>query len=127
MTFQNRKQSRFCFARIAPIRFFLLPQALGACVVFGLACGLRAQEVAGERKGGSIALNLMKPAPVPFLHTVGSSGKRYVVEPMTAGIALLDYDSDGLIDVYFINGAPLPGAPKVDPAPTNHLYRNLGD
>ena len=166
MTFQNRKQSKFCFARIASIRYSLtfgwhalrlcegrggcqsnhalrrasgrairtrsIPKlscnaALGAWVVLGLACGLRAQEVAGERKGGAIALNLMKPAPVPFLHTVGSSGKRYVVEPMTAGVALLDYDSDGLIDVYFINGAPLPGAPKVDPAPTNHLYRNLGD
>jgi len=46
---------------------------------------------------------------------------------MTAGLALLDYDGDGLIDIYFVNGAPLPGTPNLDPPPTNHLYRNLGD
>ena len=89
--------------------------------------GLVAQEADGVKNATSIALTLLKPAPVPFQHTVGSSGKRYVVEPMTAGLALLDYDGDGLIDIYFLNGAPLPGTPNVDPPPTNHLYRNLGD
>lgn len=122
MTFQTRG-SWNGIAQRSPY----FPILLGAYMAFGLASGLGAQEVAVKRKGGSIALSLMKPTPVPFVHTMGARGNRYVVEPMTAGIALLDYDGDGLIDVYFINGAPLPGTPKVDPAPTNHLYRNLGD
>jgi len=88
--------------------------------------GLLSQEADVDKRATSIVLSLLKPAPVPFQHTVGSSGKRYVVEPMTAGLALFDYDGDGLIDIYFLNGAPLPGSPVVNPPPTNRLYRNLG-
>jgi len=62
---------------------------------------------------------------ITFQHTDGSSGRRYIVEPMCAGLALFDYDGDGLIDVYFCNGAPLPGA-KPEKPPRHALYRNLG-
>lgn len=65
-------------------------------------------------------------AGIRFIHTDGSSGRRYVIEPMTAGLLLFDYDNDGLIDIYFLNGAPLPGY-QGPPAPTNCLYRNLGN
>jgi hypothetical protein len=60
-----------------------------------------------------------------FLHTDGSSGRRYIVEAMSTGIATLDYDGDGLIDIYFPNGAPLPGYVSDQP-PRHALYRNLG-
>jgi enediyne biosynthesis protein E4 len=63
---------------------------------------------------------------ITFLHTDGSSGRRYIVESMSTGIATFDYDGDGLIDVYFPNGAPLPGA-RYDKPPRHALYRNLGD
>ena len=65
---------------------------------------------------------------IRFVHTDGSSGRRYIMEAMSAGLATFDYDGDGLIDIYFLNGAPLPGA-EVDPAnpPRNRLYRNNGD
>ena len=62
---------------------------------------------------------------IQFKHTHGGSGKLYVFEPMTAGLALFDYDSDGDIDIYFLNGAPLPGI-KTDITPKNALYRNDG-
>jgi hypothetical protein len=62
---------------------------------------------------------------IDFQHTDGSSGRRYIVEQMSAGIATFDYDGDGLIDVYFPNGAPLPGA-KADKPPRHALYKNLG-
>ena len=62
---------------------------------------------------------------IAFVHTDGSSGRRYIVETVCCGLALLDYDGDGDEDIYFLNGAPLEGAaPKV--APTNALYRNDG-
>jgi enediyne biosynthesis protein E4 len=63
---------------------------------------------------------------ITFLHTDGSSGRRYIVESMSTGTATLDYDGDGLIDVYFPNGAPLPGA-RYDKPPQHALYRNLGN
>ena len=62
---------------------------------------------------------------ITFQHRDGSSGRRYVVEAMSTGIATFDYDNDGLIDIYFPNGAPLPGC-QIDPPPRHALYRNLG-
>jgi enediyne biosynthesis protein E4 len=124
MTFQTRGEPGRCF-KTSLLPFLTLFLCL--CFNLGFDRDLRAQGVVGPRRNGSIALGLLKPTPVPFQHTIGASGKRYVVEPMTAGLALFDYDGDGFIDVYFVNGAPLPGTPKVDPQPTNRLYRNLGD
>ncbi len=62
---------------------------------------------------------------ITFCHTDGSSGRRYILETVASGLATFDYDGDGLIDIYFVNGAPLPGAEDQPPA-TNRLYRNLG-
>ena len=62
---------------------------------------------------------------ITFQHTDGSSGRRYVVETMSAGLATFDYDRDGLIDVYFPSGGSLPGA-KFDKPPRHALYKNLG-
>ena len=62
---------------------------------------------------------------VTFTHTDGGSGQRYIVETVTAGLALFDYDGDGYVDIYFLNGAPLRGT-KVDLPPRNALYRNQG-
>lgn len=63
---------------------------------------------------------------IAYRHTDGASGRRYVVEPMTAGLALLDYDGDGFTDIYFANGTPLPGNPAEGDG-GNALYRNNGD
>jgi len=62
---------------------------------------------------------------ITFQHTDGSSGRHYIVETVSSGLATLDYDGDGLIDIYFPNGAPLPGA-KPDRPPRHALYKNLG-
>lgn len=65
-------------------------------------------------------------AGIHFVHTDGASGRHYVIEPFTAGLAIFDYDGDGYQDLYFLNGAPLPGT-ESDFPPTNTLYRNNGD
>ncbi len=65
-------------------------------------------------------------AGLEFRHTDGSSGRYYIVESMTSGIATFDYDGDGRVDIYLLNGAPLPGTPLPAETPTNKLYRNLG-
>ena len=46
-----------------------------------------------------------------------------VVETVNGGLALLDFDSDGRLDIYFTNGRP-PGSAT---AAGNRLYRNTGD
>jgi len=70
--------------------------------------------------------DVSRQSGISFVHTDGSSGQRYIVETVTAGLALFDYDNDGDIDIYFLNGAPLKGTvAKV--APRNALYRNDGN
>jgi hypothetical protein len=48
---------------------------------------------------------------VDFTHQNGASGRKYFVETMGAGVAFLDYDNDGWLDILCVNGAPLPGCP----------------
>jgi len=80
-----------------------------------------------KQRAGPIQLrDATEQTGISFQHTDGSSGKRYIIEAMSAGLALFDYDGDGDIDIYFLNGAPLLGT-KVDVSPTNTLYRNDGD
>ncbi len=69
--------------------------------------------------------NVTEQTGIEFCHTDGSSGKHHIVETVASGLATFDYDGDGLIDIYFLNGAPLQGATAEVP-PVNRLYRNLG-
>ncbi|MFN3651488.1 MAG: CRTAC1 family protein [Armatimonadota bacterium] len=62
---------------------------------------------------------------VKFTHNSAASGSHYFVETMGAGVAFLDYDGDGKQDLFFLNGAPLPGYRKSGPM-LPALYRNLG-
>jgi hypothetical protein len=63
---------------------------------------------------------------ITFKHSDGGSGEGYIVEGVSCGLATFDYDGDGLIDIYFPNGAPLKGS-KIDPPPRAALYRNNGN
>ncbi len=47
----------------------------------------------------------------------------YVTENSAGGVALFDYDKDGLVDIFVVSGTRLGGAPE---GATNRLYRNLG-
>ncbi len=69
---------------------------------------------------------LPKSLGITFVHTDGSSGNYYIVETVTGGVAIFDYDGDLFPDIYFLNGAPLPGWSGRE-KPTNALYRNTGD
>ncbi len=62
---------------------------------------------------------------IRFRHENGLSGKYHYPEIMGGGIALLDYNGDGLLDIYFVNGNYLikPPSPEIK----NRLYRNNGD
>jgi hypothetical protein len=48
-------------------------------------------------------------------------------ETMLAGVALVDYDNDGYLDVYFVNGASIPSLNKEGPAYWNRLFHNNRD
>jgi hypothetical protein len=56
----------------------------------------------------------------------GKTSNTYLLETTGTGVAFIDYDGDGLLDLFFVNGTTLEGFPAGQ-APTNHLYRNRGD
>jgi hypothetical protein len=61
---------------------------------------------------------------IAFRHDNGRTGQRRYPEIMGSGVALFDYDADGRLDIYFVNGNRLVGDP--DPKATSTLYRNEG-
>lgn len=56
-----------------------------------------------------------------------ASARKYQVETMPGGVAVIDYDADGWPDLYFVNGAKLPAMHKTGPPFWNRLYRNNQD
>jgi hypothetical protein len=56
----------------------------------------------------------------------GQDTNKYLLETTGCGAAAFDYDADGWLDIFLVNGTVLEGFPKGQ-EPTNHLYRNKGN
>ena len=80
----------------------------------------------GYAKGSIQLRDVTKDTGIDFVHTDGSSGNFYLMEAVSAGLALFDYDNDGDIDIYFLNGSALKGK-KFEKPPKNAMYRNDGN
>jgi hypothetical protein len=78
------------------------------------------------------------PSQIQFEEIANKSGLHFItqncatpnknqVETMVAGVALIDYDSDGYLDIYLMNGAEIPSLKKVSPGYWNRLFHNNRD
>ena len=71
--------------------------------------------------------NQIAQSGIPFKMNNSVTPRKHQVETMISGVAVFDYNNDGLMDIYFVNGAQLPGMEKSDPRFWNRLYRNNGN
>ncbi len=79
-------------------------------------------------------IDITKASGVDFVGKASHTSKKYLLETMGSGVALFDYDNDGRLDIFFVNGAPLsdptpPGTipKKTGPEYWNRLYHQKSD
>jgi len=83
----------------------------------------RAQDPAPS---GVVFTDVLPASGIRFVHKNAASVQMYYIETMGSGCGLIDYDKDGLLDIYFVNGGPTPAYRPAVPL-RNALYRNNGD
>ena len=69
-----------------------------------------------EEKASVTYVDATASSGLRFLHRNSKTSEKYLLETMTGGVALIDYDGDGWEDVFFVNGAKLN-----DPQPDNEI------
>ncbi len=79
----------------------------------------------GQADGIAGFVDVTAEAGIRFQHVSGAQDDRLMPETYGSGVALFDFDADGFLDLYWVNGGSLDGS--VQATATNALYRNSGD
>jgi hypothetical protein len=85
-------------------------------------------QTTSTKSGASVSpfLDVQPHSGINFKRLVGNHGGKELVETIGGGVALFDYNGDGLLDIFLVNGADTPSLAKNEPRYFNRLYRNDG-
>ncbi|PYU39266.1 MAG: CRTAC1 family protein [Acidobacteria bacterium] len=95
-----------------------------------LACTLSAALLASLKPSEQSRIafeNRQERSGVTFVLNNGTTDDKPIIDSTLGGVALLDYDNDGYLDIFFTNGASIPSLNKSNPAFSNRLYHNNHD
>ena len=93
-----------------------------------LSCVLLLSGLAAPASGPTIRFDdIQTRSGVNFVLDNSATPEKHQPETMIAGVAAFDYNNDGFMDLFFVNGAKLPEMDKSNPKYWNRLYRNNGD
>src|SRR5262245_15683566 len=110
----------------------LSPAGLVILVVIAVYVSLGAEirqkpEIASQKNLGFTFTNIAREAGLNARTVFGGEhSNTYLLETTGTGVAAFDYDGDGWLDIFLVNGTVLEGFPRGQ-EPTNHLYRNKGN
>jgi hypothetical protein len=82
---------------------------------------------AGPPTGPIVFEEIAQRSGLTFMTDSSPTPNKNQPETMVAGVALLDYDNDGYLDVFVVNGAAIPSLQKESPKYWNRLYHNNHD
>ena len=93
----------------------------------GMLASLPCRNLQSRTPSNSVKFVDVAPsAGIAFHHENAASPEKYLIETMGSGCAWIDYDQNGLMDLYLVNGAETP-ARALKEKPRCALYRNNGD
>ena len=105
----------------------------------GIAAGVAAKPVYDELKRPITAGGFVDKGPVVFeditakaglsgwIHKMGVPEKKFIVETNGSGVCLVDYDNDGWLDIYLVNGSTFAALDGKEATPHAALFHNNHD
>ncbi len=108
-----------------PLRAFLQQTYLYA--VPGLLFLVCAPGLSAQNTDGIRFENHQPHSGIDFVLNNGTTSDKPIIDSIPGGVALLDYDNDGYLDIFFTNGAQIPSLSKESPGFYNRLYHNNHD
>jgi hypothetical protein len=101
---------------------------------FAFSAGRLFPDTLAETAPKPVFEDITEKSGIRFKHRSSRTTQKYLPESMGAGVAMFDYDNDGWLDLFFVNGArlqdPMPNGAspdKSEPMYWNRLYRNNRD
>jgi len=112
---------------------------LTAAIVPQLSLIAQVASPQGGRKAPITAAGFVDSGPIPFedvtksaglsgwRHTMGNGDKRLIIDTNGSGVGLIDYDNDGWLDIYMVNGSTFAALDGKEEPPHAALFRNNHD
>jgi len=104
----------------------VLPICFALMVALPWLTAQKSPTASSASNSGEAFADITQRLGVDFQYRASHTSKKYLIETMGAGVALFDYDNDGRLDIFLVNGAPLsdPARKGTVPQKTDSQYWN---